>query len=228
MNRTCNEFILRVVPEEGFDRERFVIDLANRRPVDLSQCQVLEIHDVVADFRDLIAQKMLRHGWSNFLRRQLLNEKVVAPGQDNDSVARIVVEFLSAIGVDDELIIVDPFLFARNRDSTYPQLIREILAPFAMHLKVLRVVTSDNVNSDTKKSIEAVLRALNGKLEITHRQSEFYHDRFWISSSRAHGLFVGTSLNGLGKKYAIVDRVSKTDVGDIVDSLVAHNLIPPA
>lgn len=221
-----NEIILRLLPRDGFDQEKFVIDLANGRPVDLSKCQVFQINNVVSEFREAIIQEILKNGLSGFLRRRLLLEKVVPPGRDSNYVADIIMEFLKVIDVDDELVIVDPYFFASTSSSDYPALVQSILSPFATQLRAIRVVTlPDKVDPILKQTIEAVVKRLNAAIEMTHSTSRDYHDRFWISSARSKGILLGSSLNGLGRRYAIVDRLSATDVKDVVDSLVASKLI---
>lgn len=221
-----NEIILRLLPRDGFDQEKFVIDLVNGRPVDLSKCQVFQINNVVSEFREAIIQEILKNGLSDFLRRRLLLEKVVPPGRDSNYVADIIMEFLKVIDVDDELVIVDPYFFASTSSSNYPALVQSILSPFATQLRAIRVVTlPDKVDPILKQTIEAVVKRLNAAIEMTHSTSRDYHDRFWISSARSKGILLGSSLNGLGRRYAIVDRLSATDVKDVVDSLVASKLI---
>jgi len=50
---------------------------------------------------------------------------------------------------------------------------------------------------------------------ISTKYSDVFHDRFWIADE-VRGVFVGTSLNGIGRRYAIIDYLQQRDVVDIV------------
>jgi hypothetical protein len=54
--------------------------------------------------------------------------------------------------------------------------------------------------------------------------SEKFHDRFWLADG-ARGLVVGTSLNGLGKRYALVDFMQPSDVRDVVQALKTEGFL---
>lgn len=45
--------------------------------------------------------------------------------------------------------------------------------------------------------------------------SKNFHDRFWIAD-RERGLIIGSSLNKIGSKIFLIDRLSEADVAAIV------------
>jgi hypothetical protein len=69
-----------------------------------------------------------------------------------------------------------------------------------------------------------VLIDLSPKIDATLKMTDDFHDRFWIAD-KAKGLFVGTSLNGIGKKYALVDVMRDEDTATIVKELRRVNLL---
>jgi hypothetical protein len=225
-----NEIFLKLIPEKDFGMVEFFVDLANHRRVDLNKCQVFQIQfqDIASYYREEFIKDIIENGWTSFLCRRPLLERVVSPGQDSNYVVSIIVDFLGKINVENELVIVDPYFFARNKDTDYPILIQSILSPFATQLQVIRIITlpePDYVDPLVKQNIEIEIKKLNNKIQLYHSTSREYHDRFWISSNRSKGVLSGTSLNGLGKRYAIIDYLSATDVKDIVESLVNSKLI---
>ena len=54
-------------------------------------------------------------------------------------------------------------------------------------------------------------------------QTDLFHDRIWISN-RNKGFFVGTSLNGIGRKVTLIDSIASNDVKGIVDIILEANL----
>ena len=62
------------------------------------------------------------------------------------------------------------------------------------------------------------------EIKLVLRTSENFHDRFWIAD-RSRGLFVGTSPNGIGKRYALADYMDADDVKTIVDALALERLL---
>lgn len=222
-------FIVRIRPtKDGWDFTRFVVDVANNRIDSLQGCEVGLVQDVVASFQEQFMDYVMKHGFSSLVRRMPLLEALVPPGAQKTAIVSILVGYLSTIGVADELVIVDPYFYASQTpaDPSYPTTVASILAPFAASLSSVKVVTlPKKVDLSVKAAVDAEIVKLNPSIAVTHTTSDEYHDRFWISSKRSAGVLVGTSVNGLGKRYAIVDRLESVDVTDIVASLTARSLI---
>jgi hypothetical protein len=62
-------------------------------------------------------------------------------------------------------------------------------------------------------------------LSVAHRTSNTFHDRFWIDPISTKGFLCGTSLNGLGKRYALVDHLEPTDAADVLTALRNESLL---
>jgi hypothetical protein len=43
-------------------------------------------------------------------------------------------------------------------------------------------------------------------------ECNLYHDRIWLSAGSRQGIYVGTSLTGIGSKYTFVNRLPDNDV----------------
>jgi hypothetical protein len=220
------EIILRIEAPEKWDFTSFVVNLANNRPVSFAGCKVYEVGSFFSDFRERIEDAIVNEGLSNLLRRQPLVEAVVPPGERPDRIRDLLVKFLAATGVDEELIIVDPYFFATSKDPSYPSFVSQIISPFARALRRVNIITlPDRVNSSVKENVVQGIQGLSGGITVNHAMSTDYHDRFWISASRSKGILTGSSLNGLGRRYAVIDRLAEDDVRDIVDGLVRSKLI---
>lgn len=126
-------------------------------------------------------------------------------------------EYLSKVeAIDNDIIIIDSYLFPKKYDNEYSQLIIKIFE--LMRFKSLKVVTSkisfnnvlfqhikDNLNMNEEQSIDILF-------------SDDFHDRFWISKKKK-GFVVGTSLNGIGNKICLIDMLDESDVNELLKLL---------
>lgn len=222
MNETI---VLKLVPKAGFDFDQIVIDYSNGKPVDLSKCEVLLCDSIVDNFKQDFIDYILQHGFSSLITADLLLEQIVSSKTNKSAIAEYLVHFLKAIEVDKDLIIVDPYFF-NAADEEYWKFIELIFEPFIEKLKTLRIVTlPGKVNNQTKTQIIDRLKKKNPEVSIEHTTSQSFHDRFWINGINKKGFLTGTSLNGLGKKYALVDYLEPIDVEEIVLALSKESLI---
>ncbi|OOE39103.1 hypothetical protein BZG06_15875, partial [Salinivibrio kushneri] len=66
------------------------------------------------------------------------------------------------------------------------------------------------------------LRHCNSKLLVRDIITNDFHDRFWINPVNQKGLIVGTSINGIGKKISLVDKLQDQDVEVILNELKVY------
>lgn len=124
-----------------------------------------------------------------------------------------------------EFVVVDRYLLPKQPCPTdYLDTLVQVLEPAVRGVKELLVVTSKKHNARLRHALEQRLRALNPGCRFRHCCSENFHDRFWIAD-RAQGLFVGTSLNGLGRRYALADKLAADDVRQIMAALASEGLL---
>jgi len=94
-----------------------------------------------------------------------------------------------------------------------------------MLIDTIIFVTNSTINNSLKNDAQNGLFALKPTIYIVHKISSNYHDRYWISGNREKGLIMGTSLNGLGNKFASVDRINISDVREIVPELIGDSIL---
>ena len=63
--------------------------------------------------------------------------------------------------------------------------------------------------------MHAVLTQLVPTIIIKTVETEEFHDRFWIDPDAHKGFVMGTSLNGVTKKIALIDHLGREDVMQI-------------
>lgn len=132
-------------------------------------------------------------------------------------------EFLDSIDIEDELIIIDPYLFPKSRDRDYKTILLSIIKTQIDKVNKLKVITPDKFDPDLKDEIEIELRQLKSTITFHHKISNEFHDRFWLSNKK--GLLVGTSLNGVGKKYSLINNLAQSDFEELMSALKTNELI---
>jgi hypothetical protein len=112
-------------------------------------------------------------------------------------------------------------LFLLNR-SRLRRSIWRLIAEIAEKLETVTFIT--NGRADNKKAaMHEVLKKVTPTIRIGDVITDQFHDRFWIDAENKNGIVMGTSLNGIGKKIALVDQLSSSDVGEIAG--LAYQLI---
>jgi hypothetical protein len=160
---------------------------------------------------DLIKEK----GTTNILSKQLLTEEVLPDNTSKDVVLDTLRYKLNRINPQISLIIIDPYLFPKNNDADYESYFFDLFRDVLSICKELHIITRKDRNKPLELKIKTKITSDNPQISIDSKYTEIFHDRFWIADE-ARGLFVGTSLNGVGKRYAIVDYLDDRDTNEIV------------
>lgn len=137
----------------------------------------------------------------------------------------IIQKYLDKILTTDKLLIIDRFIFPSNPDPNYTNFIFDILEKYLPTLSEITFIASPRHDETTKNNITALLTGKNAAIQVNVETSDDFHDRFWISDHNSKGLFLGTSLNGYGRKYALVDYINTSDVRLIITELKGLGLI---
>lgn len=221
------DILLKLTPkQENVDFTDLVVKISNDQDINLRDYEVNEVTDVVFSYKEEIETYILEHGLSSLINSKLIYEHLVPQGANVNNIIRILHRYLDKVGLDNELIIVDPYFLAPTRDITYTNTVFQTIGKYLTTIDTIRIITFPNkVDIALKTSIETALKASKPLLNIIHTTSANYHDRFWISNNREKGIVTGTSLNGLGNRYALIDRLNLSDVRDIVRALTADGLI---
>lgn len=206
------------------DYIKIVEDYSHGRPVDLSGYEMYQANSLYS-FQDEIIEHILERGVMSFFTAGLLLEDTIARGTAPTAIESVIQKFLNKISIDQELIIVDPYFFATTPNINYPSFFCDIVKPYLPVIDDIIFVTNSTVSNTVKNGILSGLHSLKPGLNIIHKTSHNYHDRYWISGNREKGIVMGTSLNGLGNKFALVDRLNVSDVRSIVADLIAGSVI---
>ncbi len=125
----------------------------------------------------------------------------------------------------DRLIIIDSYIFPKKYDEDYPNLFIDIVRKYIPKIRDLIFITNDKYNQELQERIFNLIRQINPLITIELLINDSFHDRFWLSDPKNKGFFMGTSLNGLGKKYTLLDYINSTDVNTLFEQLKTENLM---
>jgi hypothetical protein len=175
---------------------------------------------VESELKRLVEEKGVSYVWQ--LVR--LQEALLARTQDTPALVTLLSSMLSRLAPTQDFVIVDRFLLPKSNSADYLQTLVSLIEAISRTVCHLILVTSRNYNTQLLSDLTAQVSLPGSKCLITHRLSDTFHDRFWIAD-RQRGLFIGTSLNGIGLRYALADYMSANDVRDIVAALVTEGLL---
>ena len=173
----------------------------------------------------LIMEKGLRY----ILSLERLQEAVlpkIGSIEERDLLIKVLSNYLQALSPSKDLTIVDRYFFPANLSDRagYLGTFREIFGLVIPKVAMVRFITKPDHDRALYKDIKSVLIDLNPEINVVHKMTNDFHDRYWIADE-VKGLFIGTSLNGIGRKYALVDFMEDEDTATIVKELRRASLI---
>lgn len=113
--------------------------------------------------------------------------------------------------------VVDSYIFPADHDADYFEFFFDIFSECFQRVQEIRIVTKRAHNRILANKIKDRVRNEFGKnIEVIYTNK--FHDRFWVVDD-VRGIYIGTSLNGVGRKYTLFSDLSSQDAGDIVVAL---------
>lgn len=173
-----------------------------------------------------------KYGVSSVLSTERIQEELI-PRTSDSSAKYLIVQMLRdkllGLSPTESLLILDNYIFPNNIVSDagrrdYLQMFEDIFAPVINMVQEITFITRSAYNRDLFVAMKKALLALNPNLAVVCKCTDEFHDRFWILD-RSKGLFIGTSLNGIGKRYALVDTIRDDDVKELVKVLRERQLV---
>jgi hypothetical protein len=163
---------------------------------------------------------LLEKGATAVLSFGPLNEEVLPDNAPRDSVADTLRYKLNRCAPTSSLLIIDPYLYPIAADPDYVTYFLKIFGDAIRACTTLTIVTLPNRNSGLETQLDAAIRSIVPQITINTKYSMVFHDRFWIADD-SRGVFVGTSLNGIGRRYAVIDYLREEDADQIVQRVRA-------
>jgi hypothetical protein len=225
-----NTMYWKVEYPDGFDHEKFTVDFSRGDIESLRGCKIGFIDSPEFSLAPFFLKAISQMGLKSYMETAPIMESLLSPSFSISDVDSFFSYYLESLNITDELIIIDPYFYPNFNNpaqlTNYTTRIIGLLNNYSQILKDVRVITSSRVTSNTTKStVENAIKSLNPHIRTHHKTTNDIHDRFWISNNRSKGILSGTSLNGFGKKYCIVDFLDDQDVADIIQELSNSSLI---
>lgn len=173
------------------------------------------------EIRRLLVERGVSYVWQ--LTRL---EEAVLPNlpAERPVLLRLLCCMISVLSPQREFAVVDRYLLPKGAPPVYLGELLSILEPIVRAVSKLVLITSKKYDPPLLERVFASLKTYSPGCEVRHRVSGGYHDRLWIAD-QARGLFVGASLNGIGRRYAIADYLASEDVAQIVAALKKDGLV---
>lgn len=163
--------------------------------------------------RPNIQQYVIEHGLSSLFYSYIVCDAIMHPGFSTDEIETIVVGMLSKLDGVKHLLIVDAFFY--NDDPDCLVLLEKIVRSISSNLEKVSLITSRK-RIETKPAVHNVFLKVVPTIQIQHVISDDFHDRYWIDFDSTKGVMIGTSLNGIRKKIAMIDYANSLDSREIV------------
>ncbi|MNV71993.1 hypothetical protein D3C71_1650450 [compost metagenome] len=125
----------------------------------------------------------------------------------------MILGFVRKLNGTKHLLIVDPYLY--SEDPACLSLFEKMISELSSQLEKVTIVTNGRRNN-LSSAMHSVLKNVATSVQIQDVVTDEFHDRFWIDLDSDQGIVMGTSLNGIGKKIALVDYLAPADVNAIV------------
>ena len=184
------------------------------------------IPDVDTDCLEMCRKLIMEKGPRYILSLERFQEAVLPKTSSIDLLIKVLSNYLQVLSPSKDLTIVDRFFFSVETSyrAEYLSTFREIFGLVIPKVAMVRFITKPAYDRALYEDIKSVLIELNPKINVVHKTTEDFHDRYWIADE-VRGLVIGTSLNGIGKRYALVDFMKDEDTATIVEELRQASLI---
>ncbi len=166
---------------------------------------------------------ILQHGSTHILSVKRLQEAVlpkVKPEDGKDLLLKTITTYLESLSPTRSLVVIDAHFLPRKLPdaASYVRTVTDTLAPIIPKIATMRFIIRPEFNSSLYETIRRHIVALNPGLDVSCKTTSDFHDRFWIVD-QTRGLFVGTSLNGVGLRCALIHFMRDEDAAFIVTEL---------
>ncbi|QPL47111.1 hypothetical protein IT895_04810 [Halomonas sp. A40-4] len=177
--------------------------------------KVFQVPLPVYEFADEFLEHVSNHGFESLFNYTISMEDVTSSSMTVNKVEEIVHKFVMNLDASERLLIIDPYFYASSNATNTVDMFSRLLSSVSTNLKEVTIVTNGR-KLDTKSAIHAAIKSIQQNIAINDFLTDEFHDRFWLDPDRAIGIVMGTSLNGLGSKISLIDKLSDQDVTEIV------------
>ncbi|WP_186084746.1 hypothetical protein [Burkholderia gladioli] len=172
--------------------------------------------------REYFREYIVENGISSLFNFSMTCDAVMHGGIHVDEISDVILQFVDKLKGVKDLFIIDPYFYSDDPDCV--ALFGKMISALSEQLRSVTFFTNGR-KANKKSAMHSVLQEVAPKVSIDDIVTDEFHDRFWVDAEKNVGIVMGTSLNGIGKKIALIDRLSEYDARDIAK--LARQLIKP-
>jgi len=170
--------------------------------------------------KDTLREYIVEHGISSLFHFTITCDAVLHPGIHVDDIEKVVLGFIRKLAGVEDLMVIDPYFYSTEQSCV--DLFGRMVAELSRSLKSVTFITNGKADN-RKAAMHEVLRKIAPTIDVRDVVTDQFHDRFWIDPAKNTGIVMGTSLNGVGRKIALIDLLGRADAKEI--ARLAHQLI---
>ena len=163
--------------------------------------------------RPHIQQHIIDHGLSSLFYNRMTCDAIMHPGFTTDEIEAVVLGIMSKLDGVKHLLIIDAFFYDDKPECLL--VLEKIVRSMSSKLEKVTLITHGKRVS-MRPGMHNVFSTVVPGIQINDVVTEDFHDRYWIDVENTKGVMVGTSLNGIGKKIAMIDHANVADTREIV------------
>lgn len=190
----------------------------------LDNYNVFQVPFPVYEFADEFLDHVSNNGFESLFNYTISMEDITSPSMTINKVEEIVCKFVMRLDASERLLIIDPYFYAPSNATNTVDIFSRLLSSVSNNLNEITIVTNGR-KIDTKAAMHTAIKSIRQNITINDFSTDEFHDRFWLDPDRSIGIVMGTSLNGLGNKISLVDKLSDQDVTEIVKLAKSLNLL---
>lgn len=163
--------------------------------------------------RPHIQQHIIEHGLSSLFYNHMTCDAIMHPGFTTDEIEAVVLGIMSKLDGVKYLLIIDAFFYDDKPECLL--LLEKIVRSMSSKLERVTLITHGE-RASMRPGVHKVFSTVVPGIQINDVVKKDFHDRYWIDVETTKGVMVGTSLNGIGKKIAMIDHANVADTREIV------------
>lgn len=185
---------------------------------------VYQVPFPVYEFADEFLEHVSKNGFESLFNYTMCMEDITSPSMSINEINKVIDKFVMNLNESKRLLIIDPYFYASSNRVDSVATFTRLIDKISGELTEITFVTNGR-KIDTKVAMHEKLKSMLPDIEINDFSTDEFHDRFWLDPDRLVGIVMGTSLNGLGNKISLIDKLSEQDTCEIVNLVKSMDIL---
>lgn len=177
-----------------------------------------------ANISDVLREWITENGISSLFNYHITCDSVLHPGIRVDEIEKLILGFLGALRGVKSLLVIDPYFYTSEPAvlALFENMVRELSGSLESVTFFTKTHSNDKDRAKADPTaMHAVLTKVVPAIKIKDVKTDEFHDRFWLDPESGKGLVMGTSLNGVTKKIALIDHLTAADATQLARMALA-------